>query len=64
MTFKDASASNAFFGKVNALMNIFKNQIPQDTATISQEGDLIHIAVKVSGAALHVGYRKGILFEF
>ena len=61
MTFKDASASNAFFGKVNALMNIFKNQIPQDTATISQEGDLIHIAVKVSGAALHVGYRKGIL---
>ncbi len=61
MTFKDASASNAFFGKVNALMNIFKNQIPQDTATILQEGDLIHIAVKVSGAALHVGYRKGIL---
>ena len=61
MAFKDASASNAFFGKVNALMNIFKNQIPQDTASISQEGDLIHIAVKVSGATLHVGYRKGIL---
>ena len=61
MAFKDASASNAFFGKVNALMNIFKNQIPQDMATISQEGELIHIVVKVSGAAIHVGYRKGIL---
>ena len=59
--FKDASASNGFFGKISALMNILKSHIPQDMANVSQDGDLTHAVVKVLGKTIHVGYRNGIL---
>ncbi len=61
LTFNDASASDGFFAKIGALMNLFKSQIPQDMANISQDGDLTHVVVKLSGYSVHIGYRKGIL---